>query len=45
VIRPYLGLAFASLGARIGYFDGTGWLGELGLLLKYPLPLATKSLP
>jgi hypothetical protein len=45
VVRPYASVAFATLGLRAGYFEDTGFLGELGLLLKFPVPLATESLP
>lgn len=45
VVRPYASVSYLTLGARLGYFQGSGWLGELGLLMKLPIPVATSSLP
>jgi len=44
-VRPFLTVSVLSLSARVGYLQGDGWFGELGLLLKYPLAVYTRSRP
>jgi hypothetical protein len=45
VVRPFATLSVVSVGLRLGYLRHDGAFAELGLLIKYPLAMVTRSTP